>query len=99
MWSRRLCGLRRVSLLGRELAVAETRVSRLLGLTLLDRADAGEGLLIPRCRAVHTFGMRFPLDLIFLDRAARVIQLRRALPPRRFAACAGADSVIELPTR
>jgi uncharacterized membrane protein (UPF0127 family) len=43
--------------------------------------------------------MRFPLDLIFLDRAARVIQLRRALPPCRFAACAGADSVIELPTR
>ena len=99
MWSRRLHGLQRVNLLGRELAVAETRVSRLLGLALLDRAEAGEGLLIPRCHAVHTFGMRFPLDLIFLDRAARVIRLRRGIPRRRFAVCAGADAVIELPTR
>jgi uncharacterized membrane protein (UPF0127 family) len=99
MWPRRLEGLRRVNLLGRELAIAETVVSRLLGLALLDRAEAGEGLLIPRCRAVHTFGMRFPLDLIFLDRAARVIQLRRRIPRRRFVACASADSVIELPAR
>jgi uncharacterized protein len=98
MWSRRLYGLRRLHLLGRELAVAETRVSRLLGLALLDWAEAGEGLLIPHCHAVHTFGMRFPLDLIFLDRAGRVIELRRGVPPRRFAACGGAESVVELPT-
>ena len=37
---------------------------------LLDRHRAPEGLLIPRCRSVHTYGMRFPLDLLFLGRTA-----------------------------
>ena len=53
----------------RRVPVAVTLLSRLLGLALLSPGRAGEGLLIPRCRSVHTFGMRFPLDLVFLDRS------------------------------
>ena len=49
------------------------------------RAEAGPGLLIPRCSSVHTFGMRFALDLVFLDAAAGRCSFRRAVPPRRFA--------------
>ena len=49
--------------------VATTVSSRLLGLALLRREHAGAGLLIPRCRSVHTFGMRFPIDVLFLDEA------------------------------
>ncbi len=82
---------------GRRLPVAANRASRLLGLALLDRAAAGPGLLIPRCRCVHTFGMRFALDLVFLDEAARAVSVRRRVPPRRIAADRRARSVLELP--
>jgi uncharacterized membrane protein (UPF0127 family) len=90
--------LRRRRLLGFEVPVAATRFSRTLGLALLQREHAGAGLLIPRCRSVHTFGMRFRLDLVFLDRDERVVELRRAVPPWRVIGCAGADAVLELPS-
>jgi uncharacterized membrane protein (UPF0127 family) len=95
---RRFCGLPTTELFGRRVPIAATRVSRLLGLALLDRADAGPGLLIPRCRCVHTFGMRFPLDLVFLDQSARPLTTRRGVPPRRVAVERRARAVLELPT-
>ena len=95
---RRFEGLELAELLGARVPVASSLRARLLGLALLDRAEAGAGLLIPRCRSVHTFGMRFALDLLFLDPEWRVIELRRAVPPRRMARCAGATSVLELPS-
>jgi hypothetical protein len=76
--------------------VACGRSARLLGLAFIDRPDAGEGLLIPRCSSVHTFGMRFPLLLVFLDRRRRPLALR-LVPPRRFAALRGAAAVLEIP--
>jgi uncharacterized membrane protein (UPF0127 family) len=72
---------------------------RLLGLAWLDRERAGAGLLIPRCASVHTFGMRFALDLYFLDREGATLAIRREVPPRRLAWCRGADSVLEIPSR
>ncbi|HZJ29497.1 MAG TPA: DUF192 domain-containing protein [Solirubrobacterales bacterium] len=71
--------------------------ARALGLARLERADAGPGLLIPRCSSVHTFGMRFELCVLFLDADGEVLRRIDALPPRRFAGCRGADSVLELP--
>lgn len=78
--------------------VASTPFARLLGLALLDRELAGAGLLIPRCRGVHSFGMRFDLDLVFLDGDGRAIELRRSLPPGRLARCRSASEVLELPS-
>lgn len=94
----RFRGLARVELLGREVPVAATRLSRLLGLALLQSERAGPGLLIPRCRSVHTFGMRFALDLVFLDAGGRVVETRRGVRPRRVARCRGAAQVLELPS-
>ena len=94
----RIRGLERTELLGREVPVASTRLSRLLGLALLPRRRAGAGLLIPRCRSVHTFGMRFRLDVLFLDGEGRVLELRRAAPPGRVLRCSVARSVLELPS-
>jgi uncharacterized membrane protein (UPF0127 family) len=71
--------------------------ARLLGLALLDREEAGPGLLIPRCAAVHTFGMRFALDVWFLGPGDEVLDVRRAVPPRHFVAHRGAVAVLELP--
>jgi uncharacterized membrane protein (UPF0127 family) len=78
--------------------VAVTFPSRLLGLALLRPERVGAGLLIPRCRSVHTFGMRFPLDVCFLDRDGVTISSRRAVPRNRFLSEARADAVLELPT-
>jgi uncharacterized membrane protein (UPF0127 family) len=86
-----------VSIGGLEVPVADRIRARLLGLAHLDRADAGPGLLIPRCSSVHTFGMRFALDVYFLAPDGGVLKVRPALPPRRLAACRGAVAVLEVP--
>jgi uncharacterized membrane protein (UPF0127 family) len=95
---RRLLSLPTATALGRQVPVAATWQARLLGLAHLDRDDAGAGLLIPRCSAVHTFGMRFALDLVFLDERGRPCSLRLGVPPRRFARERGASAVLELPS-
>jgi uncharacterized protein len=94
---RRFRALERTWLLGFEVPVASTFPSRLLGLALLSRDRAGEGLLIPDCRSVHTFGMRFPLDLLFLDDGHRVIEIRRDVPPGEVCRCPTAEAVLEIP--
>lgn len=83
--------------IGREVPVAAGIVVRLLGLAHLERAEAGAGLLIPSCSSVHTFGMRFALDLVFLDSHGEPISVRPAIPPRRLAWARGAAAVLELP--
>jgi len=95
----RFRGLPVVVVLRREVPVATGARVRLLGLSYLDRAEAGPGLLIPRCSSVHTFGMRFPLDLFFFDRDGAVLETRRSVPPFRIASCRGAASVLELPSQ
>jgi uncharacterized membrane protein (UPF0127 family) len=82
---------------GREVRLARGFRARLLGLAALDRGEAGEGLLIPRCSSVHTFGMRFALDLYFLDRGGALVATRLVVSPNRFAFCGGASAVLELP--
>jgi trehalose synthase len=98
MTCRRLRRLPSTTVLGRETPVAAGFRARLLGLSRLDRDEAGAGLLIPRCSGVHTFGMRFALDLVFLDRRGGVLSTRRAVPPRRLAADRRAAAVLELPS-
>jgi uncharacterized protein len=83
---------------GRLVPVASGFRTRLLGLSGLRREQAGTGLLIPRCSSVHTFGMRFELDLIFLDDAGRPVSVRREVPSRRFARQRGAAAVLEIPS-
>ena len=81
----------------RRVPVAVTLLSRLLGLALLRPERAGEGLLIPRCRSVHTFAMRFPIHVIFCDRDLTPVSVRGAVPPNRVVREPGASAVLELP--
>ena len=76
---------------------ARTFSSRLLGLALLRGLPSGHALLIADCRSVHTFGMRFPIDVAFLDERGRAIRVSRAVPPWRVVVCRGAFAVIEAP--
>ena len=66
------------------------------GLAGLDVLPEGRALHLRPCRAVHTFGMRFDLDLVWLDGASRVVRVDRGVPPRRRRTCLRARSVVEL---
>jgi hypothetical protein len=76
--------------------VARRFGERLIGLSWSGRPRA-LALLIPRCRSVHTFGMRFPLDLYWLGPGGDVIRVDRGVRPWRIARCAEARAVVELP--
>lgn len=67
----------------------------MLGLAWLDGMPEYYGLLIPRCGSVHTFGMRFALDVVLLDRAGSPVRVAEAVPRRRFVSARGARSVVE----
>src|SRR5262249_59594796 len=85
-------------LLADRLRPAHTHWTRLRGLLGTKRLDPGEGLWIKPSNQVHMFGMRYALDLVFLDAAGQVIRLIRNLAPNRVSPrVAGATSVLELP--
>ena len=75
---------------------ARTHRSRNLGLARLDALDLDWGLHIPGTPSVHTFGMRFALDLVWLDRRGAVARVDRDVPVRRLRTCVRARSVVEV---
>jgi uncharacterized membrane protein (UPF0127 family) len=95
----RFRGLPRRQIDGHLVPVATTFHSRLLGLAGLTREQAGAGLLIPRCASVHTFAMRFALDLVFLDGDEAALAVHLAVPPQRLLWERGAAAVLEIPAR
>jgi len=70
---------------------------RMIGLLNRKVLAQGEGLLLDRCYGIHTFGMRFPIDVVFLDKELRVIRVVTALPPWRSCVVKHAVYVLELP--
>jgi uncharacterized protein len=79
---------------GLELRIAFTTRERLLGLAGLPALPRDVALLIPWCRSVHLLGMRFPVDLVFVDVRGRPLEVRRS-PERRVAWRPDAWAVIE----
>jgi uncharacterized membrane protein (UPF0127 family) len=80
---------------GLTLLVTAGRRSRARGLARLDALPADHALLFERCRSVHTAGMRFALDLVWLDRAGAVVRVDAAVAPRRLRTCLRARAVVE----
>jgi uncharacterized membrane protein (UPF0127 family) len=78
-------------------SVADTARSRRIGLLKRERLEPGQGLWIVPCEAVHSFGMKFAIDVLFLDGKKRVRKIRAKMVPRRMSACLLAHSVLELP--
>jgi uncharacterized membrane protein (UPF0127 family) len=72
-----------------------TRLRGLLGRKPLEPA-AAQGLLIEPCSSVHTFWMGYPLDLIFLDRSNRVLEVCESVLPWSIRAARGARKTLEL---
>lgn len=69
---------------------------RLRGLLGRPRLQTGQGLLIDPCPSVHTVGMSYPLDLVFLDADFRLLEQVSQLKPLRWAACSRARATLEL---
>ena len=84
--------------LGERIRVADTWLTRLRGLLGTAPLAEGEGLLIAPCRGVHMFGMKYPIDVAFLDRAGTVVGLcHRLAPGARSPFVRAARSALELP--
>ena len=81
---------------GIKVRIADSYVSRLRGLLGSKRLDDTEGLLLKRCSSVHTIGMRYPLDLVFMDQYGKVLKCREGLKPFRAASAKGAYYTLEL---
>ena len=77
--------------------VADTSAKRRTGLLKHERLEPGEGLWIVPCESVHTFFMKFPIDLVYLDKRKKVKKVRHAVPAWRMSACLAAHSILELP--
>ena len=85
------------TVLGVSIAVADTSAARRRGLLKRNHLAEGEGLWIVPCEAIHTFRMRFPIDVVFLGKDKRVTKVVSRLKPSRVALSWRARSVLELP--
>jgi uncharacterized membrane protein (UPF0127 family) len=77
--------------------LADTSEKRRTGLLKHNRLDPGQGLWIVPCESVHSFFMKFAIDLVYLDRNKKVRKVRHRMVPWRLSACLTAHSILELP--
>ena len=78
--------------------IANTSAKRKVGLLRHTKLNPGEGLWITPCEGVHTIGMKFPIDVLFLSKKRKVLKIRAAMPRWRMSMCLRAHSVLELPS-
>jgi uncharacterized membrane protein (UPF0127 family) len=90
--------LTRNTVLGSRVELAGTAATRGKGLLGRQGLSPGQGLWIVPCESVHTIGMKFSIDLVYLDRKHCVKKIRHSVPPWRMSACLSAHSILELPS-
>jgi uncharacterized membrane protein (UPF0127 family) len=94
----RIYNATRNTCLGEQIGVADTSRTRMVGLLGKRSLEPGCGLLIVPSQAIHTIGMAFPIDVLFVDKKYRVLGIRHAIPPYRMTrAFWRALGVLELP--
>lgn len=85
-------------LVGYRIAEAYSFLRRLKGLMLTNALSEGHGLHIRPCRAVHSFFMKYSIDVLHLDRAGRIVGMEKQLKPGHLGTTfRGTHSVVELP--
>jgi len=93
----RIINVTRQKAIGETVKQADSFLGRLMGLLATERLPAGAGLIIKPCNSVHTFGMRYPIDVVFVDKSNIVIAAVSRLKPSRLALQRRAEYVVELP--
>jgi len=93
----RVLNLTRGTVLATQMEPSHTGATRRKGLLGRDGLMPGGGLWIAPCESVHTFFMRFAIDLVYLDRENQIKKVRSSVGPWRMSACFEAHSVLELP--
>jgi uncharacterized membrane protein (UPF0127 family) len=93
----RVSNLSRGRVLADRAEIADTSAKRRRGLLKHTNLEPGEGLWIAPCEGVHTFGMKFPIDVVFLSRKRKVLKIRPNMVRGRIAFSLLAHSVLELP--
>src|SRR3984885_9289738 len=93
----RLRNLTRGTILGDAIDIADTSEKRTPGLLKHTELRAGEGLWIVPCEGVHTFFMKFALDLVYIDKKQIVRKTVANVVPWRMSMCLPAHSIVELP--
>ncbi len=93
----RVLNVTRQTVLASAMEVADSGPKRNKGLLGRKGLSAGEGLWIVPCESVHTFGMQFSIDLVYLNRELRIKKTRSDVPPWRISVCLSAHSILELP--
>lgn len=87
------------TILAEKAEIADAPFERLKGLLGRTGLGEGEGMVITPCNSIHTFFMRFNIDVVFLDKHDKVVSMAKALPPARlFGALPKGKLVIELPS-
>jgi len=86
-----------IGILCERCAIAVGPLARMRGLLGRNELAPGEGLLLPHESSVHMFFMRFPIDVVFLDRDRKVVGVRHGLRPWRVAGARHAVAALELP--
>ncbi len=84
-------------LLADKLEAAFDSTTRNRGLLGRDSLPAGSALILAPCTSVHTWFMRFPIDIVFVTKSGSIMKLRSALGPWRLAIAWNAFAVVELP--
>lgn len=79
-----------------ELRIAQTFWQRLMGLLGTSRLAPEQGLLICPCSSVHTVGMRYPIDVLFLDKNLKVLKVISSLPAMRAVVCLKSCMALEI---
>lgn len=80
-----------------KLRVAQGFFARLLGLHVAPLGADQDGLIIVPCQAIHTFGLKASIDVVFFDRERAVLRCVHSLPPNRIVGVWRAHAVVELP--
>jgi uncharacterized protein len=77
--------------------IADSSETRRTGLLKHSSLEEGRGLWIVPCESVHSFWMKFSIDVLYLDRSKKVRKIRHDMKPWRASMCLPAHSVLELP--
>jgi uncharacterized protein len=88
----------RSTVLGSKIREARSFLERGRGLMFVSKLESGEGMLIDPCSSIHTFWMRFPIDVLYVDRDGTVLRADRSMKPWRIGPVfTGSRWVVELP--